>query len=94
MIPTICINCKFVKQIGEEAALGYYTLPASGCQSDHGGALWQTVGVQYILTRPDIRWNEVTGKTGNAFILFTLSSLWLALRNNSLFITAALTTCR
>lgn len=40
------------------------------------------------------RWSAVTGKTRNAFILFTLSSLWLTLKNSSLSITAALITCR
>ena len=40
------------------------------------------------------RWNVDTGKIRNAFILSTLSSLWLTFTNSSLFIIAAPTTYR
>ena len=40
------------------------------------------------------RWNVATWKIRNAFILSTLSSLWLTFTNSSLFIIAAPTTYR
>ncbi len=50
----------------------------------------------FVLTRPGItaKWSAATGKTRNAFILSTLSSLWLTFTNSLLSITTASTTYR